>query len=97
MPQNEREQLSLDLSREEQWVVHHVLLDRIESERQSPEDADPPSLAVFRAFEKLEAGTHRFSPSECRCLEDELRQYADADGIPDCDLAATKRVLKQIE
>lgn len=94
--QNERRDITLDLSREEEWLIHHVILDRIELERRTPEDSEPPSLAVYRVFEKLEAGVHRFSPRERECLQDELQQYVDANETPERDRAVTRRVLEQI-
>ncbi|GAA0683073.1 hypothetical protein GCM10009020_35590 [Natronoarchaeum mannanilyticum] len=77
-PKNAQRESLLDLSREEQWVLHHVILDCIEMESRAPESTDSPALAVYRVFEKLERGTHRFSQRECQCIRDELRQYVDS-------------------
>lgn len=91
-----RQVIHLDLSREEQWVLHHVLLDRIELEVQAPADTDPPPLGVFQVFEKLdtptntETATQQFTPCELQCLHEQLRQYAGESTIPahDQDIAA---------
>ncbi|TYL37913.1 hypothetical protein CV102_14395 [Natronococcus pandeyae] len=96
-PQSEHQERAFDLSREEQWVLHHTLLDRMESEVRSPADTDPPPLAVYRVFEKLEAGTHRFSQRERRCLRDELRQCVAAAETPDRDRPIAERLLVELE
>lgn len=88
---------AFDLSREEQWVVHHVLLDRIEMELHAPESTDPPSPTVYRAFEKLEGDAARLSQSERECVRDELRRYVDADDTPERDRPVAKRVLWRLD
>lgn len=57
---NERQEAALWLSLAERWVVHYVLLNRSELE-QSISTADPPAIEVFRAFDKLDAGTTTFT------------------------------------
>ena len=57
---------ALDPTREEQWVLHDVMLDRIEMELHVSEDADPHAIEVLRVFEKAEAGTDRFSAAHQR-------------------------------
>lgn len=88
--------LSDDLSREEQWVIHHALLERIEMELHAPGNADPPSLTVYRAFEKLEGDARRFSTCERRCVRGELRMYAARDDVPDRDATAAESALERL-
>ncbi|WP_306053907.1 DUF7853 family protein [Natronococcus wangiae] len=97
IPSSGRQERRINLSREEQWVLHHVMLDRMELEAQSPADTDPPSIAVYRVFEKLEAGTHQFSQSECQCLQDELRQYAEVVNTPKRDQPIADRLLDKFQ
>lgn len=93
---NEPSRSTLNLSREEQWVLHHVMLDRIELELHAPETTDPPSIAVYRVFEKLENGIHRFSQRERQCIKEELQQYADAAETPSQDRPIADRILTQL-
>lgn len=88
----ERKGLSLTLTREEQWVLHHLMLDRMELEIPSTE-ADPPSVDIYRVFDKLEAGTHWFTSRECRLLREELGRYAEARDTPDRDRPTARRLL----
>lgn len=93
----EQQGLTLSLSREEQWVVHHVMLDRMELEAQAPAETDPPPLDVYRIFEKLEGGIHWFSQRECQCLRNELSQYAEEKSTPDRDKPITEQILNQLQ
>ena len=95
--QNPREQTNFELSREEQWVLHHVLLDRIELEAKAPGETEPPPLEAFRLFEKLEAGELRFSSRERRCLCRELRRYVDAVTVPERDESVVRSLLETFE
>jgi len=95
--QNAYNESTLGLSREEQWVLHHVMLDSIEMESRAPESTDPPSLAVYQVFEKLDTGTRRFTEHEHRCIRDELRRYADAEDTPDRDKPVAENILDQLE
>jgi len=60
----------VELSRAEQWVVHHVLLDAIGLAdgvcRQSTEATDDTAstLSSLAAIEKLESGDFAFTPEE---------------------------------
>lgn len=86
----------LELSREEQWMLHHVMLDRMELEARSPAETDPPPVAVYRVFEKLETGTHRFSRCERRCLRAELCQHAEAMDTPERDRPLATQILDKL-
>lgn len=94
--QNAHQGRTLDLTREEQWVLHDVMLDRIEMELHAPTDTDPPSLAVYRVFDKLEAGLYRVSERERRCIKRELQQYAGARDTPTRDKPIAERILEDL-
>ncbi len=97
IPSSRHHESALDLSREEQWVLHHVILDRMELEARAPADTNPPPVAVYRVFEKLEAGTHRFSRCERQCLRDELDRYAEAADTPERDRPIAERLLDKLQ
>lgn len=68
----------VELSRAEQWVVHHVLLESIglaDGESRSAEAADlpQPSLAIL---EKLEAGSFEFTSEELTFLKRACSDHA---------------------
>lgn len=90
-------QQGLTLSREEQWVVHHVMLDRIELETEASTDTDPPPLSVYHIFEKVDSGIFQFSQRERQCLENELSQYAEAGDTPDRDKSTTDQILTKLQ
>lgn len=79
------------LSHEERWLLHHLLVDRLELAARSP-DADRPPADVYRLFEKLEAGSHRFTPAERRRLRTELARYAEARDTPERDRPVARRL-----
>ncbi|RBI59920.1 hypothetical protein DMJ13_19650 [halophilic archaeon] len=97
---NHRQAVCLALSREEQWVLHHVLLDRIELETRAPADTDPPPLGVFQVFEKLDAHTgtetQQFKSGELWCVCEELRRYATESNIPERDQDIVTQLLRRI-
>lgn len=72
----------LAVSLEEQWTLHHVLLDRIEREATAAEPTaiDPPSLAVFQAFERLDAGETSFTVAQLEAIRAVLTEYRHATG-----------------
>lgn len=94
---NSPAQVDHQLSREEQWIAHHVMLDRIELEAKAPGDTDPPPLEVFRVFEKLEADHPRLTSSERRCLCRELRRYVEGVNTPERDESVARSLLEALE
>jgi hypothetical protein len=92
-----RQERVLELTREELWVAHHVLLDRLELEAQAPTATDSPPLAIRRAFEKLDVGRYQLTRREHRYLRDELRQYAAAEETPTRDRPIAQRILEKLE
>ena len=85
------------LTREQRWVAHHVMLDRIELEAKAPGDTEPPPMEVFEVFEKLEAGEPQFTSSERQYLCRELRRYADAVNTPERDEPVARSLLETLE
>ena len=69
--------VTLSLPREEQWTLHHVLLDRIEQEAtaKDPASIDPPPVEVFQAFETLDAGKTSFTIPQLTAIQTILAEY----------------------
>ena len=89
----------VELSRAEQWVVHHVLLESIGLADGEPNDGTDPtdlperSLAVL---EKLESGTFEFTADELSFLRQECNRHARAtSATADRNLASS--VAERIE
>jgi hypothetical protein len=72
--------VTLSLPFEEHWMLHHVLLDRIEQEAVAEESSsvDPPPVAVFQAFEALDAGETRFTIAQIEAMQTLLAEYHHA-------------------
>lgn len=92
----EREEATLELSRAQRWVLHHVLLDRIELEAAAPAATEPLSPATRRAFKKLDDGCTRFTRRERRRLRDEVCRYAAATATPERDRPVAERVGEKL-
>lgn len=88
--------VQLPLAPDELWTLHHVLLDRLESERRSPTTVEPPPIEVFDAFEKIEAGESDFTAREVRFVRAELRRYVAGPAGPPPDRAVAERVIDRI-
>ena len=69
--------ITLSLPLEEQWTLHHVLLDRIDQETTVGDttEVDPPPVEVFRAFETLDAGETSFTIAQLETIQDVLAEY----------------------
>ena len=69
--------VTLSLSPEEHWTLHHVLLDRIERESTAVEPSlvDPPPVEVFQVFEMLDAGETSFTIEQLEAVQATLAEY----------------------
>ena len=69
--------ITLSLPPEEQWTLHHVLLDRIDQETTVGDTTEvaPPPVEVFRAFETLDAGETSFTIAQLEAIQDVLAEY----------------------
>ena len=84
------------LTREQRWVAHHVVLDRIELEAKAPGETGPPPIELFQVFEKLEAGEPRLTSSERRYLCRELCRYVDAVSTPQRDEPVARSLIDSL-
>ena len=89
--------ISVALAPEEQWLIYQVMLDRMEQEAIAPVETDPPPLSVFRVYEKLETGKHRFTPTELRQIHYELLSYLHRPNLPNQDYSLTKALINRID
>ena len=69
--------ITLTFPPDEHWTLHHVLLHRIEQELivDGATAADPPPLAIFHAFETLDAGKTRFTVAQLEAMQEILAEY----------------------
>ena len=68
--------VTLSLTPEQHWTLHHVLLDRIDPKSTTvTADANPPAVEVFHAFETLESGNTRFSLPQLKAIQEVLTEY----------------------
>ncbi|WP_256298816.1 DUF7853 family protein [Haloarchaeobius salinus] len=88
-------QTRLDLSRAEEWVVHHVALSALTDESDSPH-APQPWWALETA-KKLEAGVRSFTQFEGWRLRAELLAYAANPATPVEDAARARTVGDRLE
>lgn len=88
--------ISLDLSRQDQWILQHVLLDRVERKARTAEQSDPPTLGAFRAVDTLEAGVYEFTSDERGVLARELTASVEADCAAERDRDAAAALLERV-
>jgi len=86
----------IDLTLEEQWVVHVALLEYVEVVMQPESQASPPALELD-LLGKIEAGDFVFSAFELERLLQECNYYAGSEHIPSGDRLPTHRVIEKIE
>ncbi|RQG88787.1 hypothetical protein EA462_10290 [Natrarchaeobius halalkaliphilus] len=95
-PPPETETHEVTLSIEEQWVVHHVLADRVDEALDA--EKTPPSWTMS-AFETIESDDdpETFTGRQIRNLSGELATYVDRDETPERDLVHGSAVLERFE
>jgi len=88
----------LSLAAADQWVLHHVLLDRIERARgnDGTPGEDAPPIALYRAFERLDAGTASFGADELAAMQNVLAAYQCATDEWELERAAIERLLREV-
>lgn len=94
---NQTDAVSIDFTLEEQWVVHHVVLDTIGLARKdpAPKSEDPP-WRVIRILEALEDGHYSFTLFELDFLRDACRVYANGLDEASADAAIAETVIGRI-
>ncbi|WP_290810494.1 hypothetical protein [Halovivax sp.] len=89
----ETERHPVDLSREQRWVVHHVLADRAE---ESIDAGDRPPAWLVDLFERIESGPATITTRQATRLEAALAVYAAAEGTPDRDRPVASAVVDEL-
>lgn len=84
----------LDLSREERWVVHSLLVDRADN---LLDDREQPPDWLVDLFERIEAGTDSASRKQVQELRADLIAYIEAEDTPSAEVAISRDVLSRIE
>lgn len=90
--------VALSLSSEEQWTLHHVLLDRIEAESTVSDSSrvDPPPVEVFRAFETLDRGDVSFTIGELEAVQSVLSEYHHSPTWWEVERPRIERLLHRV-
>jgi hypothetical protein len=90
--------VTLSLSLEAQWTLHHVLLDRIDRERTAagPTIDEPPPLEVFQAFETVDAGETRFTLAQLEAIQTVLVDYHHATTGWELERAQIEQLLHRV-
>lgn len=90
--------ISLSLSREAQWTLHHVLLDRIDRAEtaDTPTSDDPPPVEVYQAFETLDAGSTCFTRPQLEAIQMVLGEYHHTSTWWELERAQIEDLLRRI-
>ncbi len=90
----ETETYEVTLSRDEQWVVHHVLSTRVDD---AIDDEETPPEWAIELFEAIESDSETFTDLQVRRLHDALETYLDREETPQQDVVHGSAVLDRLE
>ena len=86
--------VDVDLTHEEQWVVHHALVRRGDA---TLEERDELPAWLVSLIDRIEGDEHTFSDDQARRLAEELTTYATDSATPECDVEAADRVATTLQ
>lgn len=92
--QSDEDRRRIDLTRAQQWVLHHVMVSRCEQARA---DRRTPRWWTVDVIEKLEDDVFVFSPFEARRLWSDLAEYAGDPGTDPREAATARAVVEELE
>ncbi len=92
-PPQETETHDVELSREERWVVHDVLVTRAD---ETLEDRDAPPAWLLESLERIEAGDETFTAYQTSKLHDVLVAYTNAAETPQRDVPVAHAVVDRL-
>ena len=92
-PPQETDSIDVHLSREEQWVVHHVLTRRADD---AMDENETPPAWLLELAHTIESGPDPFDRSQATKLVDALSEYIDATTTPDRDLEHARSAKHRI-
>lgn len=86
----------MDLSRDEKWVLHAMMLDRLGfgPTRSQPSD---PCVCLLAIIQKLERDRTEFSPIEIDRIRDTCRRYSRRESIPVMDQKVAVNIADRID
>jgi hypothetical protein len=90
--------VTLSLSPETAWTLHHVLLDRIEQEATETTltSVEAPPIEVFQAFETLDAGNTSFTIAQLEAIQAVLMEYHHATTWWELERAQIEQLLHRV-
>jgi len=89
------ERETVDLDREQQWVIHHVMVSRVERAR--AEDRVPPWWVTDAVEQVEEPGTPAFTAFQAWRLRRDLAEYAADDDTPKAESEQALAVVRTLE
>lgn len=87
--------IELSLSADSQWVLHHVLLDRLERAADAS-GADAPPIELYGAFERLDGGETAFTAEQLAAVQDVLATYQRASDEWELERSRIERLLREV-
>lgn len=93
-PPQEAETRDIDLTREERWVVHHVLSKRADD---SIDEGEVPPAWVLSLFETIESGHDTVTRAQGWKLHDLLQRYLSLGELPTCDRKHARAVTNRLD
>lgn len=92
-PPQEPDTQTIALDREERWVVHNALTDRVDDDLDAGET---PSERLVSLLELIEEGEETLTEDQVKLLTEVLSTYAETDETPPDDRAPAGRVLDRL-
>ncbi|MFD1565750.1 hypothetical protein ACFR99_19690 [Haloarchaeobius amylolyticus] len=92
----ETETYEVTLSRDEQWVTHHALSNRLDEALDADELPPEWTLEVLETLE-ADGDTERLTGPQADRLYDTLTTYVDCEETPERDISDATTVLDRLE
>ncbi|MFC6717083.1 hypothetical protein ACFQGT_06700 [Natrialbaceae archaeon GCM10025810] len=90
----ETETYDVELSRDQRWIVHHVLTKRLEYAADN--DETPPTW-VLEVLETIESGGTTITANQGRRLYGAISDYVDDGGTPERDVSDGSAALDHLK
>ena len=92
-PPQETDTYAVELTRPQQWVVHHVLTKRAD---EAIDACESPPRWLLETVDTVESGGTTFTRRQARKLHDAVSSYAAADETPDRDREPANAVARRL-
>lgn len=95
-PPPETETYEVRLSRDEQWVVHHVLANALD---EAIDDDETPPAWTLELLEAIESSvdTDELTGYQARQLCEAMTAYVDGENVPERDIVHGSTVVARLE